>query len=121
MKDERLAPLFIILSYIVGGVFIRAWLANDYAFTSLMNNFMGGFFIVFSLFKFLNWSGFADAYSTYDIIASRSRQYGLLYPFIELLLGIAYFTGFAPFAINLCRHGSDGACYGVAPTLKCVI
>ena len=61
---------------------------------------MGAFFIVFSLFKLLNLSGFADAYSTYDILAARYRIYGLTYPFIELLLGIAYFTGFAPLATN---------------------
>lgn len=100
-NDERLTPLFVILSYIVGGVFLRAWIADDYSFTSLMNNFMGGFFVVFSLFKLLNLSGFADGYATYDIIASRSRAFALLYPFIELLLGIAYFTLFAPLATNI--------------------
>ncbi len=100
-NDEKLTPLFVILSYIVGGVFLRAWIAGDYSFTSLMNNFMGGFFVVFSLFKLLNLSGFAEAYATYDIIASRSRTYGLSYPFIELLLGIAFFTGFAPLATNI--------------------
>lgn len=99
-SDERLTPLFIILTYIIGGVALRAILSEDYSFNSLMNNFMGGFFIVFSLFKLLNLSGFADAYATYDIIAARSRIYGLSYPFIELLLGIAYFTGFAPLATN---------------------
>jgi len=100
-NDEKLTPLFVILSYIVGGVFLRAWIADDYSFTSLMNNFMGGFFIVFSLFKLLNLSGFADAYATYDIVASRSRTYGLSYPFIELILGIAYFAGFAPLTTNI--------------------
>lgn len=101
VSDERLSPLFVILAYIVGGVLLRALIADDYSFTSLMNNFMGGFFIVFSLFKLLNLSGFADAYATYDIVASRSRAYGFIYPFIELLLGIAYFTGFLPLATNL--------------------
>lgn len=100
-SDERLTPLIIILSYIVGGVLLRAFIAGDYSLMMLMSNFMGGFFIVFSLFKLLNLSGFADAYGTYDIIASRSRIYGLLYPFIELLLGIAYLIGFAAFATNV--------------------
>lgn len=100
-SDESLTPLFIILTYIVGGVLLRAFIADDYSFTSLMNNFMGGFFIVFSLFKLLTLSAFADAYASYDIIASRNRAYGLSYPFIELSLGIAYFTGFAPLVTNI--------------------
>jgi copper chaperone CopZ len=95
-NDEKLTPLFVILSYIVGGVLLRAWIANDYSITSLMSNFMGGFFVVFSLFKLLNLPGFADAYATYDLVASKSRTYGLAYPFVELLLGVAYFVGFEP-------------------------
>jgi presenilin-like A22 family membrane protease len=51
---------------------------------------MAGFFLLFSLFKFLNLTGFADAYATYDLIAKRSRAYALAYPFIELGLGISY-------------------------------
>jgi len=66
-----------------------------------MNNFMGGFFVVFSLFKMFNLSGFADGYSTYDLIAKHSRGYALSYPFIELTLGIAYFAGIALPAVNV--------------------
>jgi len=91
---ERLAPLFIILAYITGGVLLRAVLVDDYTAMHLMQNFMGGFFVVFSLFKLLNLSGFADAYATYDILAVRSRAYALAYPFIELALGVAYFVGY---------------------------
>jgi copper chaperone CopZ len=100
-NDERLTPLFVILTYIVGGVLLRAWIGENYSFATIMNNFMGSFFTIFSLFKLLNPSGFADAYATYDIIASRSRVYGFLYPYIELLLGLLYFVGFAPFATNM--------------------
>jgi copper chaperone CopZ len=99
--DENLTPLFVILAYLLGGVLLRAFIAVDYSFASLMNNFMGGFFVVFSLFKLLNLSGFAEAYATYDIVASRSRAYAVSYPFIELLLGLAYFTGWAPLATNI--------------------
>lgn len=101
VSDENLTPLFVILTYIAGGVLLRAFIANDFSFMSLMNNFMGGFFVTFSLFKLLNLSGFADAFATYDIIASRSRTYGISYPFIEISLGIAYFTAFAPLATNI--------------------
>ena len=61
-----------------------------------MRYFMAGFFIVFSFFKFLNLTGFAESYAMYDILAKRVKVYGLVYPFIELILGAAYLTGFEP-------------------------
>ena len=61
-----------------------------------MRYFMAGFFIVFSFFKFLNLTGFAESYAMYDILAKRVKIYGLIYPFIELILGAAYLTGFEP-------------------------
>ena len=61
-----------------------------------MRYFMAGFFIVFSFFKFLNLTGFAESYAMYDILAKRVKIYGLVYPFIELILGAAYLTGFEP-------------------------
>ena len=57
---------------------------------------MAGFFIVFSFFKFLNLAGFAESYAMYDVLAKRVKAYGLIYPFLELLLGIAYLTNFEP-------------------------
>ncbi len=99
-SEEKLTPLFVILSYIAGGVLLRAWISDDYSFPSMMNNFMGGFLVVFSLFKLLNLSGFADAFATYDIIAARSRFYAIAYPFIELTLGIGYLISFQPLLIN---------------------
>lgn len=90
-EPESLRPLFIILSYIIGGTFLQAILSQDTSVHIIMGNFMGGFFIVFSLFKMIDLPGFADGYSTYDIIAKRSRIYALAYPFIELTLGILYF------------------------------
>lgn len=66
-----------------------------------MNVFMGGFFLFFSFFKFLNLSGFADAFSTYDLIARKSRAYALGYPFVELGLGIAFVLGWFPVVVNL--------------------
>ena len=62
--------------------------------------FMAGFFLVFSFFKFLNIKAFADAYSGYDIIAKRWKTYGLIYPFIELTLGILYFINYNPIITN---------------------
>lgn len=57
-----------------------------------MNEFMAGFFLVFSAFKFLDIHGFAEGYSTYDLLAKRWFAYGYIYPFLELTLGILYLT-----------------------------
>ena len=48
----------------------------------------------FSFFKFLDLKGFSDSYAMYDLLAKRIKLYGLVYPFIELALGIAYLTHF---------------------------
>jgi len=92
-NKQSLMPLFIILGYIMGGVILAGILAEDLSAHFLMKNFMGGFFIVFSLFKMIDLKGFAEGYSTYDLIAKRSRAYALTYPFLELSLGILYLSG----------------------------
>jgi hypothetical protein len=65
-----------------------------------MNVFMSGFFLAFSFFKMLDLNGFADSYSTYDIIAKNFRGWGFIYAFIELGLGIAYAINFNPLITN---------------------
>lgn len=66
-----------------------------------MNDFMGFFFIIFGFFKVINLNAFAQAYATYDLIAQKSRGYAFAYPFIELVLGIAYITRWQPTFINV--------------------
>ena len=98
---ESLKPLFVIVAYIVLGTLITSYVTTDYSFHYLMRNFMGVFFLVFSLFKMLDVKKFAEAYSTYDLLASRSHWYSLSYPFIELLLGIAYLVNVFPIITNV--------------------
>ena len=62
----------------------------------LMNQFMAGFFLVFSAFKFLDIKGFATGYATYDLLAKRFYGYGFIYPFLELGLGILYIGNWFP-------------------------
>ena len=62
---------------------------------------MAGFFLVFSFFKLMDLSGFADSYSGYDIIARKWHGWGYLYGFIELGLGIAYLLNCCPLITNL--------------------
>lgn len=65
-----------------------------------MEHFMAGFFLIFSLFKLLDLQGFADGYSTYDIVAKQWRPWAYIYAFLELSLGVAYLTGFNPLLTN---------------------
>ncbi len=101
LPEDSLIPLFVIIGYLVGGVVLRSFLSKDFSLDTLMINFMGGFFIIFSMFKLLNLSGFAEAYATYDILAKKSRAYALAYPFVELALGVLYLTLANLFYVNL--------------------
>jgi hypothetical protein len=73
---------------------------NNFADHNFMYSFMGYFLIFLSLFKFFNLDGFADGFSTYDLVTKRFRVYGYIYPFIELLLGLAYLAKFELRIIN---------------------
>lgn len=55
-----------------------------------MNHIMAGFFIGLSFFKFLDLKSFAESFSSYDPVAQRWLNYGFVYPFVELLLGLLF-------------------------------
>ncbi|MFY9309178.1 MAG: MauE/DoxX family redox-associated membrane protein [Bacteroidia bacterium] len=93
-------PVLLIFAYITITTLLVQALTDQFSAMHWMNNFMAVFFLAFSFFKLLNLRGFADSYSTYDIIAKRWRAYGYLYAFIEFGLGIAYLTGFFPIVTN---------------------
>jgi cation transport ATPase len=91
-------PVLLLFAFITGVSF----LANTESFSWMrwMQHFMAGFFLAFSFFKLLNLQGFADSYSTYDILAKRWRGYAYVYAFIELGLGLSFLTGFYPLLTN---------------------
>ncbi|CAN5614970.1 hypothetical protein BH10BAC5_BH10BAC5_02180 [soil metagenome] len=93
-------PLILVFIFIMLLTFISGFNANDYSLMHMMSVFMGGFFITFSFFKLLDVKNFAFSFSTYDVISKKILSYGYIYPFIELLLGIAYLTGFKPVITN---------------------
>lgn len=78
-------PLFLIVGLIVVVSFRGVTNIHDW-----MLHFMAGFFIVFGFFKLLDVKGFRDAYATYDLLAKRWNNYGLIYPFLEIGLGLAF-------------------------------
>jgi copper chaperone CopZ len=89
-------PLLLIFAFITAISLLTSSTVEHW-----MNNFMAGFFITFSFFKLLDLKGFADSYSTYDLLAKKWYAYGYIYPFIELALGIAYLTNAHAFYTNL--------------------
>lgn len=94
-------PVLLIFVFITGTSLLAQANATGFSWMLWMRHFMAGFFIAFSFFKFLNLPGFADSYSTYDVIARRWRAYAYIYPFIELALGILFLAGVYPLFTNL--------------------
>lgn len=91
-------PILIIFGYII---LISSAIVYSYDLTvrDWMNFFMAQFFLVFSFFKFLDLKGFAEGYSTYDLLAIKWTPYGFIYPFIELFFGVSLLIGYNQ---NLC-------------------
>lgn len=93
-------PILLIFAYITGITLLIQFINPEFNPEQWMNHFMAGFFLVFSFFKLLDLQGFADSYTTYDIIAKRWKGWAYLYAFIELGLGLAYISGFDPVLTN---------------------
>ena len=90
-------PLFVIV-----GLSALAAFAKQIAYgsgwqgTAWMHDFMGLFLIVFSMVKLFDLKGFADGFQKYDLLAGISRPYALIYPFLELALGLGYLSQWQP-------------------------
>ena len=94
-------PLLTIVAYILGVSLLIETLHASFELERWMMHFMAGFFLVFSFFKMLNIRAFASSYAMYDLLAMRWQHYGLLYPFIELGLGVAYLVDYDQHTTNL--------------------
>ncbi|MBA3665797.1 MAG: heavy-metal-associated domain-containing protein [Bacteroidetes bacterium] len=93
-------PVLLLFAYITAASFLVQLKSDTFSWMMWMRHFMAGFFLSFSFFKLINLSGFADSYSTYDVVAKKWRGYGFLYPFIELGLGFAFLSGIFSLVIN---------------------
>lgn len=104
IKGDDYAPLAVIIGIILSVIAVlgyEGFLSGDFSWHMVMMHFMAGFFIVFAGFKLLDLQGFAEGYRTYDLIATKVPAYGLIYPFIELGLGLLYLGGMNTFALHL--------------------
>jgi len=93
-------PLLIIFTFITFISFLSSQMYNQMYWMHFMRNFMAGFFLTFSFFKFLDLKGFTESYAMYDIIAKRFKQWGYIYAFLELILGIAFLINYNPTITN---------------------
>ncbi|MEO6151421.1 MAG: cation transporter [Mucilaginibacter sp.] len=94
-------PILLIFGYVTVIAIFAATYNGGFNWMKGMTTFMAGFFLTFSFFKMLDLQGFADSYSTYDIVAKKFRGWGYIYAFIELLLGLAYAIDFQPLVTNI--------------------
>ncbi|MES2471111.1 MAG: MauE/DoxX family redox-associated membrane protein [Patescibacteria group bacterium] len=95
-------PLIVVISVILLvtlAISIRDSAAGMFSLGATLSYFMIGFFLTFATFKLMDLKGFAEGYSTYDLLASRAPWYGYVYPFIELFFGLAMIL--APFSMPL--------------------
>ena len=94
-------PIFLIFGFIAGITLLIQITRYSFSWLQWMTHFMAGFFLVFSFFKLMNVKGFAEGYRSYDVVAKQFPAWGYIYPFVELLLGLAFLTGFQPLGTNI--------------------
>ncbi len=92
-NSRSLLPLFYVFVFIISLSLIRQFI-NGIDFMIWMMDFMGMFFITFGLFKLYDLEGFVSGFKTYDILAKHFIVFGYAFPFIEILLGVMYLSGF---------------------------
>ncbi|MBS1594077.1 MAG: hypothetical protein JST90_07115 [Bacteroidetes bacterium] len=86
-------PLIVIGLILLAASITVSW-SNGFSLNSFVYAFMTGFFLTFAGFKLMDLKGFAEGYSTYDLLAQKWFGYGYVYPFIELAFGLLMLAGF---------------------------
>jgi len=103
-KEHKKDPSKVFRAYRpLISLIVIAWLAASALVHGIQGNwvawmhyFMGFFLCQFAMLKIFQPVGFADGFQMYDLIAKRFRLYGYVYPFIELILGLAYLSFILP-------------------------
>ncbi|GGE08431.1 heavy-metal-associated domain-containing protein [Psychroflexus salis] len=91
-KLKQLQPLFLIFFYITTASLLLNF--SNFKLGSWMFDFMGMFYIVFSFFKFLDYTGFPASFKMYDPLAKLIPAYAWIYPFLETALGLCFLFRF---------------------------
>lgn len=115
---------YIPLAIIVGLILVTSLVLSlrdlqigALSITASLSYFMIGFFIVFAGFKLIDLKGFAEGYSTYDLLAKKVFAYGYVYPFIELFFGLAMILYPTSMSLLLAEIGVMGFS-GLGVTIK---
>ena len=93
---EIYKPIWLIFLFLLMVTLGIQWRSGSVHLMQWMGHFMGGFFLVFSFFKFLNLSEFVESYKMYDLPAKYIPGYAWVYPYLEFGLGIAFLLQLAP-------------------------
>jgi hypothetical protein len=99
-KLSTYRPLLLVIAYDLGATVVAESIHGSFVWPRAMNYFMGFFFLGFAFFKLLDIPAFADSFSSYDVVAKRSRAYALAYPWLELGLGGLFVSGALPVVAN---------------------
>ena len=75
--------------------------AGDGSMRFIMHAYMGVFLVIFALLKLFDPHGFKRGFAMYDLLARREKRWGLVYPYVELALGLAYLGFVWPVATYL--------------------
>jgi copper chaperone CopZ len=94
-------PILLVFGYLVLIAALVQYQQSEFDVMKWMNYFMAGFFLVFSFFKLLDIKGFAESYRMYDVVAKYIPVWAVIYPFVELGLGLAYLISWNPLITNL--------------------
>ena len=89
--DSRKPILLALLIVTISSLSLQT-AYGKFDWNNWFTTYMGVFFIVFSFLKLLNVKGFSITFSKYDIFAKKIPIFAVSYPFIELLLGVAFLT-----------------------------
>lgn len=98
---EIYKPIWLIFLFLIVVTVGIQWRSGTFHLMEWMGHFMGGFFLIFSFFKFLNLREFVESYKMYDLPAKYIPGYAWLYPFLEFGLGVAFVLQLAPLITNL--------------------
>lgn len=93
IQGSSYTPLIIIVLLILL-TSLSVSFSVGFSLKTVISTFMIGFFLIFSGFKLIDLPGFAEGYSTYDLLAQRIYGYGYMYPFIELFFALTMILNF---------------------------
>jgi hypothetical protein len=92
-------PKYLVYMPLVALLFVSTMIAEILHLSfglPFMAMLMGFVLVEFSLVKLFDIDLFVEKFSKYDLISSRVKTYGYLFPLIELAIGLAYIGHYNP-------------------------